>query len=131
MRGARHTVATYLRYGVPVALVTDDEGIARSDLTHEFLAAVQDQGLGYAALKTAVRNSLEHAFVDAGSLWRDPRAFTPVAECAGATEGLASPACAAYVRDHLKVRLQWELELPLARFEHEGTAGGSASARGR
>ncbi|MFI4979432.1 MAG: ATP-binding cassette domain-containing protein, partial [Nevskiales bacterium] len=31
----------YVRYGVPVALATDDEGVSRTDLTHEYLRAVQ------------------------------------------------------------------------------------------
>jgi adenosine deaminase len=35
-----HPFATYRKFGVPVALSTDDEGISRIDLTHEFLRAV-------------------------------------------------------------------------------------------
>ena len=35
----------YMQYGVPVALATDDEGVSRSDMTHEYLRAVQGLSL--------------------------------------------------------------------------------------
>ena len=62
--GARHPLATYLEYGVPVALATDDEGVARSEISMEFLKAAEDQGLGYLQLKTMARNSLQYAFIE-------------------------------------------------------------------
>jgi adenosine deaminase len=62
--GKRHPLAMYLKYGVPVALVTDDAGVARSTMTLEFRKAVEEQGLDYATLKRMVRNSLDYAFVD-------------------------------------------------------------------
>jgi adenosine deaminase len=43
--GARHPLATYLEYGVPVALSTDDEGVARSKISLEYLKAAEDQGV--------------------------------------------------------------------------------------
>jgi adenosine deaminase len=62
--GARHPLATYLEYGVPVALATDDEGVSRSEISMEFLKAAEDQGLGYLQLKTMARNSLQYAFIE-------------------------------------------------------------------
>ena len=62
--GKRHPLALYLKYGVPVALVTDDLGVSRSSHTQEFQKAVEDQGLDYPTLKRLVRNSLEYAFAD-------------------------------------------------------------------
>jgi adenosine deaminase len=53
-----------LRYGVPVALATDDEGVSRSEISREFLKAAQDQGLGYLQLKMMARNSLQYAFIE-------------------------------------------------------------------
>src|SRR5262249_55245748 len=35
--GARHPLPVYMRYGVPVALATDDAGVSRSTMTHEYL----------------------------------------------------------------------------------------------
>ena len=39
--GKHHPFATYRSYGVPVALSTDDEGVSRIDLTHEYVRAVE------------------------------------------------------------------------------------------
>ena len=64
VRGARHPLATYLRFGVPTALVTDDAGVSRSSLTLEFRKAVEEQGIGYLALKQMARNSIAYAFAD-------------------------------------------------------------------
>jgi adenosine deaminase len=63
-KGNRHPLAAYLKYGVPIALVTDDAGVARSSLTLEFRKAVEEQGIDYRTLKRMVQNSLEYAFVD-------------------------------------------------------------------
>src|SRR5437660_8743903 len=76
--GAQHPLATYLKYGVPVALATDDEGVSRSEISREYLRAVEDQGLGYLQLKMLDRNSLEYAFISGVSLWSDSRKFAPV-----------------------------------------------------
>ena len=65
VRGARHPLRTYLQYGVPVALVTDDYGVARSTHTLEWLKAVQEQGLDYLTVKRMVRNSVDYSFADA------------------------------------------------------------------
>jgi adenosine deaminase len=62
--GKAHPLAAYLRYGVPVAIATDDPGVARSSHTQEFVRAVQDQGLDYPTIKRLVRNSLDYAFAD-------------------------------------------------------------------
>jgi adenosine deaminase len=64
IKGARHPLRTYLKYGVPVALVTDDAGVARSTLTLEFRKGVEEQGLDYRTLKQMARNSLAYAFAD-------------------------------------------------------------------
>ena len=75
VRGDRHPLATYLRYGVPVALATDDEGVSRSNMTHEYQRAVEEQGVDYATLKTMAHNSLAFAFVDATDKARLLREF--------------------------------------------------------
>ena len=64
IRGKRHPLAMYLKYGVPVVLVTDDAGVARSSLTLEFRKAVEEQAVDYRTLKRMVNNSLEFAFAD-------------------------------------------------------------------
>jgi adenosine deaminase len=64
IKGKRHPLAMYLKFGVPVALVTDDAGVARSSLTLEFRKAVEEQGVDYRTLKRMVQNSLDYAFAD-------------------------------------------------------------------
>jgi len=68
--GARHPLRTYLQYGVPVALVTDDAGVSRTSLTQEYRRAVEDQGLDYPTLKRLARNSIAFSFADAASKTR-------------------------------------------------------------
>jgi hypothetical protein len=64
VRGHRHPVRTYLQYGVPIALVTDDAGVSRSTLTLEYRKAAEDQGLDYKTLKRLAGNSIEYCFAD-------------------------------------------------------------------
>jgi adenosine deaminase len=117
--GSRHPLATYLEYGVPVALATDDEGVARSEISMEFLKAAQDQGLGYLQLKTIARNSLQYAFIAGESLWSDSRKFAPVARCARDVGDmkLTSNSCRQFLSGSEKARLQWQLEQDFVAFE--------------
>src|SRR5438445_4071056 len=56
--GKDHPFPLYRVFGVPVALSSDDEGVSRIDLTHEYVRAVQSYDLHYADLKQMVRTSL-------------------------------------------------------------------------
>jgi hypothetical protein len=116
--GPQHPLATYLKYGVPVALATDDEGLSRSEISREFLRAVQDQGLGYLQLKSMARNSLQYSFIDGGSLWSDIRKLSPVPQCAKDIAVMKlSSACTQYVEGSKKAKLQWQLEEAFKAFE--------------
>ncbi|HEV2704374.1 MAG TPA: hypothetical protein VGV59_00535 [Pyrinomonadaceae bacterium] len=123
VRGTRHPLALYLKHGVPVALATDDLGVARSDMTREYLKAAEEQGLGYMQLKAFARASLEHSFVGGASLWRDARRLVMVDACADARPENGAPAAREACRQLLagseKARLQWELERAFAEFERE------------
>jgi hypothetical protein len=116
--GAQNPLATYLKYGVPVALATDDEGVSRSEISREYLCAVQDQGLGYLQLKTMARNSLEYAFISGASLWSDAKRSAPVAQCATAmTTMKLTGGCQQFVAGSDKAKLQWKLEEQFRDFE--------------
>jgi len=117
--GPRHPLSEYMRAGVPVALSTDDEGVARSDMTHEYLRGAEDQKLSYHQLKKMARTGMEHAFVPGASLWRDGRTFVIVTECLGDVPGAKprSVACQKFVDGSEKARLQWELEGQFREFE--------------
>lgn len=60
--GKDHPFPLYRMFHVPVALSSDDEGVSRTDLTHEYVRAVQTYGLHYADLKEMVRTGMEHNF---------------------------------------------------------------------
>jgi hypothetical protein len=64
VKGDQHPFPVYRKYGVPVVIATDDEGVSRSDMTHEYLRAVESYGLTYADLKKLVRDSIEYSFVE-------------------------------------------------------------------
>lgn len=117
--GRQHPLSEYLRAGVPVALATDDEGVARSDITHEYLRGAEDQNLSYGQLKKMARTSLEHAFVGGPGLWSNARNFTPVKQCAAdkPSDAKASSACQKFLDGSDKARLQWKLEAQFAEFE--------------
>jgi hypothetical protein len=119
IRKEQHPLTTYLQYGVPVALATDDEGVARSEISREYLKAAEDQGLGYAQLKTMARNSLHFAFLPGPSLWSDSRKFVTVSQCQNdqPTGGPVSNACKQFLASSEKARLQWKLEEEFKSFE--------------
>jgi adenosine deaminase len=115
-----HPLPEYREAHVPVALSTDDEGVSRIDLTHEYVRAAMDYGLSYLDLKAMARTSMEHSFLPGESLWGKPDAFTRVkAACAGQTLGADPPttACTALLKSSEKAAQQWELEHRFAMFE--------------
>jgi hypothetical protein len=128
VRGADHPLRAYRAAGVPVALSTDDEGVARSEMTREYLRAVQDQGLDYPALKTMARTSLQHAFIDGDPLWRDLPAGRLAADCVASAGGLEGARCRRFMSRNPKARLQWRLERDFAAFEAR-VAEAAAAAR--
>ena len=93
--GKNHPFPIYRKFGVPVALSTDDEGVSRIDITHEYVRAVETYGLTYADLKQMVRTGLEHDFLPGPSLWREQDVFSrPVAACSGELLGAEKPSAA-------------------------------------
>jgi len=117
--GRDHPFETYLHAGVPVALSTDDEGVSRIDLTHEFTRAVLTYGLSYGELKTLARNSLEYAFLPGDSLWAAAAPYHVSPACAGVALGAASPPapCRALLKASARAALQWRLEGEFKAFE--------------
>jgi len=118
--GKDHTLSLYRQFHVPVALSTDDEGVSRIDLTHEYVRAAQTYGFRYGELKGMARTSLEHSFLPGTSLWSERDSFTrAVAACAhdAAGTGKPSPNCAAFLSASEKARQQWELERRFRAFE--------------
>jgi adenosine deaminase len=118
--GKNHPFPIYRKFHVPVALSTDDEGVSRIDLTHEYVRAVESYALSYADLKQLVRTGLEHDFLPGTSLWREPDVFARVAAaCAPDAAGAAKPSasCVAFLKSSEKAQQQWELERRFHEFE--------------
>ena len=121
VRGDKHPIRQYLAAGVPVALATDDEGVARSEITREYLKAVEDHNLGYADFKRMARTSLQHAFVAGESLWKNFRTAEVTAACASdrTDSDTVSAQCQQFLTNNKKAALQWRLEKSLVSFERQ------------
>ena len=116
---ADHPLPVYLQYGVPVALSTDDEGVSRIDLTHEYQRAVTTFDLGYEVLRGMSRNALQYSFLPGEPLFDNTLSGRAVDACSTATLGAEaiSARCAEFLVDNPKASLQWVLESRLAEFE--------------
>jgi hypothetical protein len=118
--GDDHPLPVYMKYGVPVAISTDDEGVARSDMTHEYLRTVQGYHLPYTELKRMARQSVEHSFLPGQSLWSETKtSFHQVAACASDSAGREkrSAECEKFLAANERAREQWKLEAAFAAFE--------------
>lgn len=67
--GKDHPLSMYMQAGVPVSISTDDEGISRSNLTMEYVRAVQEHGLSYEKLKQIAKNGLQYSFLDGDGIY--------------------------------------------------------------
>ncbi|MGM0610179.1 MAG: adenosine deaminase family protein [Thermodesulfobacteriota bacterium] len=117
LSGDRHPLNLYREHGVPVVLSTDDMGVARSDLTNEYMRAFMEQGLGYKELKNVSRNSLQYSFLPGESLWADyqSKIITPV--CGNEDISRPGKACITFLETNAKAAAQWEHERRLKLFE--------------
>ncbi len=119
--GQRHPFLRYRQFGVPVALVTDDEGIERTDLTHEYEQAVTTYHLGYQDLKTMARAALDHGFLQGASLWISPDDFRATAACASDQLGQPRPSqtCQRLLDASPKAAAEWRQEAAFTNFENQ------------
>ncbi len=121
VRDEEHPFPVYRKYGVPVALATDDEGVSRSDMTQEWVRAARSYELSYGDLKGMARASLDHSFLLGTSLWQDPQKFSRVATCANDSpiSETLSKRCREFLDGSERARMQWSLEQEFARFERK------------
>ena len=115
-----HPLPNYRAAGVPFALSTDDEGVSRIDLTHEYTRAALEFNLSYLDLKSSARTSIEHSFLPGPSLWQKPDSFIQtVSACAGQPLGAANPTskCLSFLQASEKAAEQWQLEHRFDTFE--------------
>ncbi|MFC5669511.1 adenosine deaminase family protein [Streptomyces incanus] len=122
VRGADHPFETYRAHGVPVVLATDDPGVSRIDISHEYRYAADTYGLTYPELKDLARASLEYAFLPGASLWQgNPTrdGYRPAVACRGVDLGTARPGadCRRLLDASPKAAAQWQQERAFHRFE--------------
>jgi adenosine deaminase len=120
IKGAEHPFQSYRAAHVPVALSTDDQGVSRIDITHEYVRATLEYHLRYQDLKQLARTGMEHNFLSGESLWDKPDEFTiSTAACKGQPPGAEKPAasCKAFLEGNEKAAAQWELERRFREFE--------------
>ncbi len=117
--GARHPLPIYLRYGVPVALATDDAGVSRSTMTQEYQRAVETHGLTYPQLKKMARASLEYSFLPGRSLWTNFDKLQKVAECSKDKPKAKNPSssCEGLLSKSGRAQAEWQLENEFVDFE--------------
>ena len=120
--GDRHPIRAYMEYNVPIALSTDDEGVARIDLTHEYQRAVETYKLSYNDLKYLSRNALAYSFLPGQSLLESTRTGKTVDQCdydhtADDVSEDEIGACLAFMFRNDKAKLQAELERRFEEFE--------------
>lgn len=90
--GAEHPVSWLRASGVPVSLSTDDPGIARIDLSHEYARAVRETGATYADLVASARNAIRYGFLSAEDQRRELARFERLLAEFEASQGLVSSA---------------------------------------
>jgi adenosine deaminase len=120
VKGNDHPLVAYMAAHVPFSLSTDDEGVSRIDLTHEYARAADEQNLSYVDLKHSARDSLEHSFLPGESLWEWPDNYDHMKSACSDTihaDSKPSDACHQLLNASEKAAAQWELERRLAEFE--------------
>ncbi len=112
VEGSDHPLTVYRDLDVPYTISTDDEGVSRIDLTHEYIRLAKTYRVPYFELRHVSRNSLTYSFLDGESLWTsdDCQADLKAAKQAG-------QACGQFLDGSEKARLQWELERRFRTFE--------------
>ena len=121
VRDDDHPLPAYRKYGVPIALATDDQGVSRTDMTTEYWRAAQTYRLSYSELKDMARASVEHSFLPGASLWTaGDRKFRRVEACnSNVPAGKPTKACRDFLDANERARTQWELEGGFAKFENQ------------
>ncbi len=114
VKGKDHPLVLYRDMQVPYALSTDDEGVSRIDLTHEYMRLYKEHRVPYFELRHSARNSLTYSFLPGDSLWQSEACKKDVE-----TGVQAGAECAAFLETSEKAQLQWELEERLRVFEDE------------
>jgi adenosine deaminase len=119
--GSYHPLNLYRAAGVPVTISTDNTGMARLDLSNEYVRAAYEHKLNYSDLKYVARTGMQVTFLSGPSLWENLQIGVPVKACRSDKLGSEDPsaACKDFLSTSTKAALQWRYEQQLAKFEHD------------
>lgn len=63
VKGQAHPVLVYMQQGVPIVISSDDMGVSRNNLSHEYLLFTSRYQPSYDTLKKTVYNSIRYSFL--------------------------------------------------------------------
>ena len=113
--GKDHPISIYLENSVPITISTDDEGVSRINLTHEYQRAVETFDLGYETIKTVSRNALQYSFLSGRALFQNTMDGSLNNECRKGLPHLEDRSnCSDFILQSEKALMQWQLE----KFHH-------------
>ncbi len=107
-----HPLRLYLNNKVPVVISSDDPGISRNSLSHEYFRAVEEHQLSLSELLAVNRNSLTYSLLPGQSLWENPKLLKIIPQC----KQLDSKKCKLFISNQPKAKQQWLLEKNMADY---------------
>ncbi|WP_067178237.1 adenosine deaminase [Sulfurospirillum sp. UCH001] len=63
VKESEHPYSIYATYGVPIVISTDDSGVSRANLSHEYVLLASRYHPSYKTIKTYVYNSIDYSFL--------------------------------------------------------------------
>ena len=63
VKESEHPYSIYAAYGVPIVISTDDSGVSRANLSHEYVLLASRYHPSYKTIKTYVYNSIDYSFL--------------------------------------------------------------------
>ena len=117
--GEDHPISIYLENAVPITISTDDEGVSRINLTHEYQRAVETFDLSYESIKTISRNAIQYSFLPGKTLFQNTIDGSFNSECRkGLPQDLKDRStCSSFILQSEKALAQWQLEKNFNSFE--------------
>ena len=117
--GKQHPFELFRNFNVPLTVSTDDEGVSRIDLTHEYQRAVETYDLSYGDIKQMARNALEYSFLEGESLFigRDLNQIVSACKKAFSNKMHSNSNCREFLNTNAKANAQSELEQDFMMFE--------------
>lgn len=114
IKGDEHPFLMYKEAGVPITIATDDEGISRSNLTMEYLKAVQEFNLGYEDIKKIARNALVYSFLEGEGIYQTDGTISP--RYRRYLHGEKPTVSAIGLKAYLEIRLEQDMAEHAKRF---------------